>query len=164
MGKLKNHMLEIDPLALYSVSFFAGQVARIHPVTVYQSLAGLKKFHLPEAVKVGRSVRFSGASILAWRAALPVYGAAAVVIAQQTQKTQLGSPTKAMRIAKREAVARAAALAGFNSIKEPSNALDQDGAEQAPQPEKKRLRRPIKAAQLAKREAASRAFAVGGAA
>lgn len=117
-------MLEIDPLALYSVSFFAGQVARIHPVTVYQSLAGLKKFPLPEAVKIGRSVKFSGASILAWRAALPVYGAAAMAMAQQTQKKhgaeqtpkpakkRLGRPTKAAQLAKRDLASRALAMGG----------------------------------------------------
>lgn len=105
-------MQEINPSTLYSVSFFAREVAGIHPVTVYQSLAGLKKFHLPDAVKIGRSVRFTGASILAWRAALPAYGAAAMAKGKQTQKKQLGSPTKAVRIARREAAARAAALVG----------------------------------------------------
>lgn len=113
-------MLEINPLALYSVPFFAREIAHIHPVTVYQSLAGLKSFPLPVATKIGRSVRFKGEAILTWRDALPTYGAAAVPAATEiasihaltstTGKKRRGRPTKAAQIAGREAAA--ARLAG----------------------------------------------------
>lgn len=109
---MENIVPEIIPSALYSVAFFARQVADIHPVTVYQSLAGIKKYPLPSALKIGRSVKFSGEAILAWRAALPAYGAAAMVLKQKETKGNkpLGAPTKAKRIADREARAAAVQL------------------------------------------------------
>ncbi|WP_421955143.1 hypothetical protein [Polaromonas sp.] len=108
-------MLPINPLALYSVPFFAREIAHIHPVTVYQSLAGLKNFPLPVATKIGRTVRFKGDAILAWRDALPTYGAASVPavtkiasinpLASMAEKKRRGRPTKAAQIAGREATA-----------------------------------------------------------
>ncbi|MCY1167892.1 hypothetical protein D9M73_78680 [compost metagenome] len=106
-------MLPINPLALYSVPFFAREIAHIHPVTVYQSLAGLKSFPLPVATKIGRTVRFKGDAILAWRDALPTYGAASIPAATKITSTHTltstagknrrGRPTKAAQIARREA-------------------------------------------------------------
>lgn len=92
-------MLKIDPLALYSVPFFA-RIAGVHPITIYQSLSGLKKFSVPDAVKLGRSVRFRGEAIIGWLDALPAYEATPPAVGQGPQR---GRPRKAVQMARKAA-------------------------------------------------------------
>jgi hypothetical protein len=96
--KLKFKMLqEIRPFALYSVSACAS-LLNVHPVTIYQSLCGLKSFPLPPVVRLGRSIRFRGSDILFF-----IGGLSAVkdVVTESPAKVRRGRPTKAQVVAKR---------------------------------------------------------------
>jgi hypothetical protein len=63
-------MSQVDADALYTVRYFALEVARVHPVTVYQAIIGYKSYPIPPFVRIGRTVRFRGRDILDWLANL----------------------------------------------------------------------------------------------
>jgi hypothetical protein len=63
-------MSRVDEDALYTVRYFALEVARIHPVTVYQAIIGYKSYPIPPFVRIGRSIRFRGRDILDWMESL----------------------------------------------------------------------------------------------
>lgn len=94
---------------LYSVAFLAG-LAKVHVITVYQSLTGRKKFPLPPAVRLGRAVRFRGSDIQVWLEGLQTQThrpAADIAMAMEERSLSVrrrrGRPTKSMQIAKRAA-------------------------------------------------------------
>lgn len=89
---------------LYSVAFFAS-LAKVHVITVYQSLTGRKQFPLPPAVRLGRAVRFRGSDIQAWLDGLRTTGPTSPVAASESPRvsSRRGRPTKAAQIARRAA-------------------------------------------------------------
>jgi hypothetical protein len=92
--------------ALYTVPVFAREVARVHPVTVYQAIARQKSYPIPRFVRVGRTVRFRGSDILEWLANLPTnLNLPCLEDLPSNRNTQLksefGRPTKARQVSKR---------------------------------------------------------------
>lgn len=95
--------VEINPTSLYKVAYFATQVAMIHPVTVYQSIAGIKSFALPRHVRLGRSIRFRGSDILVWIEGLKSDKKQSSKANPDMTRPSVkrGAPTKEIRIARR---------------------------------------------------------------
>ncbi len=112
MEQIYPKMQPINPQQMYSVAYFA-RLADVHPVTVYQSLLGLKSFPVPEAVRIGRAIRFKGQALLDYFGGLrsvKVVNVPALVKPQPlVQRIHgRGRPTKAAQMAKALAAGGAA--------------------------------------------------------
>lgn len=97
MFSLEQKLEQINPQALYTVPYFA-KLAGVHPITVYQSLSGIKSFPVPAAVRIGRAIRFKGQALLDYFGGLCSVKVPALAKPKSAVGKRRGRPTKAEQI------------------------------------------------------------------